>query len=73
LTPSPSFVLGCETRFIGTALKKPQILNKLVKSIDELDWYSAKSEGLGDLYEGLLEKTPVRKNLVQGNTLRRVS
>ena len=24
--------------------------------IDELDWYSAKDEGLGDLYEGLLEK-----------------
>jgi type I restriction enzyme M protein len=25
-------------------------------AIDALDWYSAKSEGLGDLYEGLLEK-----------------
>jgi type I restriction enzyme M protein len=44
-----------------TALKKPQILNKLVKSIDELDWYSAKSEGLGDLYEGLLEKNASEK------------
>jgi type I restriction enzyme M protein len=31
-------------------------LSTLVKSIDELDWYSARQEGLGDLYEGLLEK-----------------
>ena len=26
--------------------------------IDKLDWYSARQEGLGDLYEGLLEKHP---------------
>lgn len=39
-----------------TAIKQPRILNKLVTSIDELDWYSAKEEGLGDLYEGLLQK-----------------
>ncbi len=38
-----------------TALKQPRILKKLVQSIDELDWYSAREEGLGDLYEGLLE------------------
>lgn len=34
----------------------PKNLEKLVRSIDQLDWYSAKEEGLGDLYEGLLEK-----------------
>ena len=28
----------------------------MVEAIDALDWYRAKSEGLGDLYEGLLEK-----------------
>jgi type I restriction enzyme M protein len=39
-----------------TSLKQPRILKKLVQSIDELDWYSAKEEGLGDMYEGLLEK-----------------
>ena len=44
-----------------TALKQPRILNKLVTSIDELDWYSAKAEGLGDLYEGLLEKNASEK------------
>jgi type I restriction enzyme M protein len=44
-----------------TALKQPRILNKLVTSIDELDWYSAKEEGLGNLYEGLLEKNAGEK------------
>ncbi len=31
-------------------------LYKIIQYIDRLDWYSAKVEGLGDLYEGLLEK-----------------
>lgn len=44
-----------------TALKQPRVLNKLITSIDELDWYSAKEEGLGDLYEGLLEKNATEK------------
>ncbi len=39
-----------------TAMRQPRNLNKLVTSIDELDWFSARREGLGDLYEGLLEK-----------------
>jgi type I restriction enzyme M protein len=44
-----------------TALKQPRILSKLVTDIDKLDWYSAKEEGLGDLYEGLLEKNASEK------------
>lgn len=44
-----------------TALKQPRVLQKLITSIDELDWYSAKEEGLGDLYEGLLEKNATEK------------
>jgi type I restriction enzyme M protein len=40
----------------GTNIDEPKNLEKIVRSIDELDWYSAKEEGLGDLYEGLLEK-----------------
>ena len=36
-------------------------LKKLVDAIDELDWYSAKDEGFGDLYEGLLEKNAGEK------------
>lgn len=44
-----------------TAVKQPRILKKLVTSIDALDWYSAKEEGLGDLYEGLLQKNAEEK------------
>lgn len=40
----------------NTSLREPRNLNKIVSSIDELDWFSARREGLGDLYEGLLEK-----------------
>ncbi|MFZ3580274.1 N-6 DNA methylase [Virgibacillus sp. DJP39] len=39
-----------------TNIDEPKNLEKIVRSIDELDWYTAKEEGLGDLYEGLLEK-----------------
>lgn len=42
-------------------IKKPATLTALVSAIDEIDWYSAKSEGLGDLYEGLLEKNAGEK------------
>jgi type I restriction enzyme M protein len=45
----------------STALKQPRILKKLVETIDSLDWYSAQHEGLGDLYEGLLEKNASEK------------
>lgn len=44
-----------------TSLKVPRNLKKLVDAIDELDWYSARTEGLGDLYEGLLEKNAAEK------------
>ncbi|GLQ52506.1 N-6 DNA methylase [Dyella flava] len=42
-------------------IKKPTTLTQLVTAIDEIDWYSAKQEGLGDLYEGLLEKNANEK------------
>lgn len=42
-------------------IKKPATLTSLVTAIDEIDWYSAKQEGLGDLYEGLLEKNANEK------------
>jgi type I restriction enzyme M protein len=44
-----------------TALRKPANLRELVGQLDKLDWYSAKEEGLGDLYEGLLEKNAAEK------------
>ena len=39
-----------------TRLKEPRHLEQLIKSLDGLDWFSARQDGLGDLYEGLLEK-----------------
>jgi type I restriction enzyme M protein len=40
----------------STSFRQPRHLKQVVTDIDGLDWYSAKHEGLGDLYEGLLEK-----------------
>jgi type I restriction enzyme M protein len=45
----------------STFIKKPATLSTLVTEIDKLDWYSAKAEGLGDLYEGLLQKNANEK------------
>jgi len=37
-------------------IRKAANLSMLVKELDKLDWYSAKKEDLGDIYEGLIEK-----------------
>lgn len=42
-------------------IKKPTTLSLLVTEIDKLDWYNARKEGMGDLYEGLLEKNANEK------------
>src|SRR5258706_517849 len=42
-------------------IKKPATLTLLVEELDKLDWYNARQEGLGDLYEGLLEKNASEK------------
>lgn len=42
-------------------IEEPKNLEKIITSIDALDWYSAKEEGLGNLYEGLLEKNASEK------------
>lgn len=39
-----------------TRLREPRHLEQLIKALDAIDWFSAKRDGLGDLYEGLLEK-----------------
>jgi type I restriction enzyme M protein len=44
-----------------TKLRKPANLKALTSAIDRLDWYSARDEGLGNLYEGLLEKNANEK------------
>lgn len=40
----------------GTSIRHPRNLRTLVEAIDDLDWFSAKEEGLGQMYEGLLQK-----------------
>ena len=42
-------------------IEEPANLRKIILSINVLDWYSAKEEGLGTLYEGLLEKNANEK------------
>jgi len=42
-------------------IDEPKNLEKIITSINGLDWYSAKEEGLGNLYEGLLEKNANEK------------
>lgn len=44
-----------------TKLRKPTNLKSLTTDIDQLDWFSAREEGLGNLYEGLLEKNAAEK------------
>lgn len=44
-----------------TKIDEPKNLEKIIRTIDELDWFSAREEGLGNLYEGLLEKNASEK------------
>ena len=48
-------------RGAASKIDEPKNLEKIIKDINELDWFSAKEEGLGDLYEGLLEKNANEK------------
>lgn len=44
-----------------TNIDEPKNLKKIITDIDKLDWFSAREEGLGNLYEGLLEKNASEK------------
>ncbi|WP_079158565.1 HsdM family class I SAM-dependent methyltransferase [Streptomyces caniscabiei] len=39
-----------------TRLTSGAALRQLIEGIDEIDWYRARQNGLGDVYEGLIEK-----------------
>ncbi|MDX2245052.1 MAG: N-6 DNA methylase [Leptolyngbyaceae cyanobacterium bins.302] len=39
-----------------SSINKRNTLSTLVNEIDKLDWYNARQESMGDVYEGLLEK-----------------
>ena len=45
----------------STNIDEPKNLEKIIITIDGLDWFSAREEGLGNLYEGLLEKNANEK------------
>ncbi len=45
----------------ATNIDEPKNLEKIITAIDGLDWFSAREEGLGNLYEGLLEKNANEK------------
>ena len=44
-----------------TSITEPANLRKIIKHIDALSWFEAREEGLGELYEGLLEKNATEK------------
>ena len=39
-----------------TRMREPRHLEQLIRNLSQIDWFSATKDGLGDLYEGLLEK-----------------
>jgi type I restriction enzyme M protein len=39
-----------------THLREPKDLKTLTTNIDKIDWFSAREDGLGDMYEGLMQK-----------------
>lgn len=43
----------CDAR---SNINEPKNLEKIIQTIDSLDWYNMDEEGFGNLYEGLLEK-----------------
>ncbi len=45
----------------STNIDEPKNLEKIITTIDGVDWFSAKEEGLGNLYEELLEKNANEK------------
>lgn len=53
----------------ATNIDEPKNLEKIITTIDGLDWYSAREEGLGNLYEGLLEKNANEKSPARASTL----
>lgn len=50
----------------STTLKQPRSLAILVEAFEELQWFSIEREQIGDLYEGLLEKTASEKKSQAG-------
>ena len=47
----------------STNIDEPKNLEKIISALNQRVWYSAREEGLGNLYEGLLEKNANEKKV----------
>jgi type I restriction enzyme M protein len=56
LSQSDDLLIAAIYNDAQTSLREPRYLETLIKQLDGIDWFSARKDGLGDLYEGLLEK-----------------
>jgi type I restriction enzyme M protein len=56
LATAPDPLVAAVYASASSSIKEPKHLAQLVDDIDALDWFTARTDGLGDLYEGLLEK-----------------
>ena len=56
LATAPDPLVAAVYANASSSIKEPKHLAQLVDDIDALDWFTARTDGLGDLYEGLLEK-----------------
>ncbi|MCE9682765.1 N-6 DNA methylase [Halomonas alkalisoli] len=56
LTKSDDRLIAVICTDAQTRLREPRHLEQLIRDLDRIDWFSAQRDGLGDLYEGLLEK-----------------
>ena len=50
----------------ATNIDEPKNLEKIITTIDGLDWYSAREEGLGNLYEGPVGEERQREKIRRG-------
>lgn len=49
-----------------TSITTPSALAQLIATIDRIDWHDHDRDGLGDVYEGLLEKTSIERKSKAG-------
>ena len=61
LGSAPLSEISCIYVKAVSSIDEPRNLKKIITEINKLDWYDAKTEGLGDLYEGLLQKNADEK------------
>ncbi|MFC8988395.1 class I SAM-dependent DNA methyltransferase [Streptomyces sp. NPDC057115] len=56
LKANPDAVVSAIFADADTKIRSGRSLRQLVAGIDEIDWYRARQNGLGDVYEGMIQK-----------------